>query len=74
MSRDENIIELGATDSAFVVRGDGSHDIFLEKQEDTDEISEAAYLVAGLSIAFVRQPEKLKEFVDQVFASVDGDE
>lgn len=73
MSSDENVIELGITDSAFVVRGDGSHDIYMEKQDDTNEVSETAYLVAGLSIAFVHHPEKLKEFVDQIFATAGVD-
>lgn len=73
MNDDRTIIELESSDAAFVLREDGSHEVYLEIQDDEDEASDATYLMAGLSIAFVNYPEKLKEFVDQVFENREGD-
>lgn len=64
-------IELGPCDSAFVLREDGSHDMYLENRGEDSEVSESMYIVAGLSLAFVRNRGALKEFVDQVYQELD---
>ncbi|MFW5488469.1 MAG: hypothetical protein ACNI3A_08665 [Desulfovibrio sp.] len=74
MEKEKTIIELDPADSAFVLRGNGSHDIYLENlYEGDDEASEEMYLVVGLSIAFVKHRNALRAFVDQVMEA-EGEE
>lgn len=74
MEENKTTIELKPADSAFVMREDGSQEIYLKIQDDDEEISEAAYLISGLSIAFVHHHEALKEFVDQIFSKLEDED
>ena len=67
MKEDKTIIELERADTAFILRGDGSPELYLEDQGEDEEISEAGYLMAGLSVAFVHHREELRAFVDHIF-------
>ena len=68
MEDEKTVIELEPADAAFVLRGDGSPEMYLEEQAEDAEVSEANYLIAGLSIAFVHHREALRAFVDRIFA------